>query len=110
MECSGNGPLIVLGDADLRAAAKAAVYGAALCSGQVCCATERVLVERDAHDVFVDAVLAETDAVRLGDPFDARTTLGPLNNEAVAAKMDRHVADGHRRGGGCIRGGLERRG
>jgi NAD-dependent aldehyde dehydrogenases len=36
--------------------------------------------------------------VRLGDPFDVRTTLGPLNNEAVAAKMDRHVADGHRRG------------
>jgi NAD-dependent aldehyde dehydrogenases len=46
MECSGNGPLIVLSDADLQAAADAAVYGAALCSGQVCCATERVLVER----------------------------------------------------------------
>src|SRR5207237_10913452 len=68
MECSGNGPLIVLGDADLEAAAKAAVYGAALCSGQVCCATERVLVERGVHDAFVGAVLAEADAVRLGDP------------------------------------------
>ena len=110
MECSGNGPLIVLGDADLQAAAKAAVYGAALCSGQVCCATERVLVERDVHDVFVDAVLAETDVVRLGDPFDARTTLGPLNNEAVAAKMDRHVADGHRRGADLLRGGQRRAG
>lgn len=73
MECSGNGPLIVLGDADLQAAAKAAVYGAALCSGQVCCATERVLVERDVHNAFVDAVLTETDVVCLGDPFDART-------------------------------------
>jgi len=110
MECSGNGPLIVLGDADLRAAARAAVYGAALCSGQVCCATERVLVERDVHDAFVDAVLAETDVVRLGDPFDARTTLGPLNNEAVAAKMDRHVADGDRRGADLLRGGQRRAG
>src|SRR2546430_1872065 len=110
MECSGNGPLIVLPDADLQAAAKAAVYGAALCSGQVCCATERVLVERDAHDAFVDAVLAETDVLRLGDPFDARTTLGPLNNEAVAAKMDRHVADGHHRGADLLRGGQRRAG
>jgi acyl-CoA reductase-like NAD-dependent aldehyde dehydrogenase len=41
MECSGNGPLVVLADADLDAAANAAVYGASLCSGQVCCATER---------------------------------------------------------------------
>jgi succinate-semialdehyde dehydrogenase/glutarate-semialdehyde dehydrogenase len=110
MECSGNGPLIVLGDADIQAAAKAAVYGAALCSGQVCCATERVLVERGVHDAFVDAVLAETDIVCLGDPFDTRTTLGPLNNEAVAAKMDRHVADGQRRGADLLRGGQRRPG
>ena len=110
MECSGNGPLIVLPDADLQAAAEAAVYGAALCSGQVCCATERVLVEHGAHDAFVDAVLTATDAVRLGDPFDARTTLGPLNNEAVAAKMDRHVADGHHRGADLLRGGQRRAG
>src|SRR5689334_6422979 len=110
MECSGNGPLIVLGDADLAAAAKAAVYGAALCSGQVCCATERVLVERRVHDAFVDAVLAETDAVCLGDPFETGTTLGPLNNEAVAAKMDRHVADGQHRGAELLRGGQRRAG
>jgi succinate-semialdehyde dehydrogenase/glutarate-semialdehyde dehydrogenase len=110
MECSGNGPLIVLGDADLEAAAKAAVYGAVLCSGQVCCATERVLVERGVHDAFVDAVLAEADTVRLGDPFDASTTLGPLNNEAVAAKMDRHMADGERRGADLLRGGRRRAG
>jgi acyl-CoA reductase-like NAD-dependent aldehyde dehydrogenase len=48
--------------------------------------------------------------VCLGDPFDARTTLGPLNNEAVAAKMDRHVADGQRRGADLLRGGLRRPG
>jgi acyl-CoA reductase-like NAD-dependent aldehyde dehydrogenase len=110
MECSGNGPLIVLPDADFQAAAEAAVYGAALCSGQVCCATERVLVTRDAHDGFVDAVLTASDVVRLGDPFDTQTTLGPLNNEAVAAKMDRHVQDGQRRGADLLRGGQRRAG
>jgi len=105
MECSGNGPLVVLSDADVEAAAKAAVYGAYLCSGQVCCATERVLVDRVVHDSFLEAVLAEADKVRLGDPFDEQTTLGPLNNEAVAAKMDRHVADGESRGAKVLRGG-----
>jgi succinate-semialdehyde dehydrogenase/glutarate-semialdehyde dehydrogenase len=105
MECSGNGPLVVLSDADVAAAAKAAVYGAYLCSGQVCCATERVLVDRAVHDAFLEAVVAEADAVRLGDPFDEETTLGPLNNEAVAAKMDRHVADGEARGAKLLRGG-----
>jgi acyl-CoA reductase-like NAD-dependent aldehyde dehydrogenase len=105
MECSGNGPLIVLRDADVEAAAKAAVYGAYLCSGQVCCATERVLVDRAVHGAFLEAVLSEADLVRLGDPFDEQTTLGPLNNEAVAAKMDRHVSDGEARGARMLRGG-----
>src|SRR6185503_13171914 len=70
----------------------------------------REVVEHGAHDAFVDAVLTATDAVRLGDPFDARTTPGPLNNEAVAAKMDRHVTDGHRRGADLLRGGQRRTG
>ncbi|HEY2509156.1 MAG TPA: aldehyde dehydrogenase family protein [Streptosporangiaceae bacterium] len=105
MECSGNGPLIVTRDADVEAAAQAAVYGAYLCSGQVCCATERVLVDRAVHDSFTEAVLAQAEQVRLGDPFDEQTTLGPLNNEAVAAKMDRHMADGEARGAKVLRGG-----
>ena len=105
MECSGNGPLVVLPDADLERAAEAAVYGAYVCSGQVCCATERVIVDAAVHSDFVDAVLAAADGVRLGDPFDPATNLGPLNNEGVAAKMDRHVGDGDRRGAKLLRGG-----
>ncbi|MHB1929009.1 MAG: aldehyde dehydrogenase family protein [Acidimicrobiales bacterium] len=105
MECSGNGPLVVLADADLEQAAVAAVYGAYLCSGQVCCATERVIVDTAVRRDFVDAVLAASEAVHLGDPFDPATNLGPLNNEGVAAKMDRHVADGDRRGAKLLRGG-----
>jgi acyl-CoA reductase-like NAD-dependent aldehyde dehydrogenase len=110
MECSGNGPLVVLADADLDAAAKAAVYGAYLCSGQVCCATERVVVHRDVHDGFVEAVLRAADKVVLGDPFDEATNLGPLNNEGVAAKMDRHMADARERGARILTGGERRAG
>jgi acyl-CoA reductase-like NAD-dependent aldehyde dehydrogenase len=110
MECSGNGPLVVLADADLDAAASAAVYGASLCSGQVCCATERVVVHRDVHDDFVEAVLRAAQSVVLGDPFDGSTNLGPLNNEGVAAKMDRHMADARERGAEILIGGNRRAG
>ncbi len=106
MEMSGNGPLVVCADADLEAAAVAATYGAYWNAGQVCCASERVIVDAAVHDEFiVECVRAANSAVRLGDPFDEATTLGPLNNEATASKMDRHVADALERGGRVVLGG-----
>ena len=105
MEMSGNGPTIVTADADVTAAAEAAVYGAYYTAGQVCCATERVIVVEDVHDAFVEAAVAASHVVKLGDPFDASTTMGPLNNEATAAKMDRHLADASDRGAEILVGG-----
>ncbi|MGC9155132.1 MAG: aldehyde dehydrogenase family protein [Ferrimicrobium sp.] len=110
MECSGNGPLIVCSDADLAKAAKAAVYGAYFCAGQVCCATERVLVDASVHDEFVSLCLSEAEKVRLGDPFDNDTMLGPLNNQEVAKKMDRHLADARTHGASILTGGGRRPG
>ncbi|MGH7691518.1 MAG: aldehyde dehydrogenase family protein [Candidatus Dormibacteria bacterium] len=110
MECSGNGPLVVCADADVERAARAATYGAYFCSGQVCCATERVIVDRRVHDQFLAACLEEARRVRLGDPFDPAVNLGPLNNEAVAAKMDRHIADAGQRGAEVLVGGARRQG
>ncbi len=98
IEASGNGPVIVLADADLELAAQAAAYGAYWNAGQVCCATERVIVEAAVHDEFLTALDGAATAAVLGDPFAADTTLGPLNNEPTAAKMDRHVADAQERG------------
>ncbi|PDQ35596.1 MAG: aldehyde dehydrogenase [Candidatus Lumbricidophila eiseniae] len=106
MECSGNGPVVVLEDANIERAARAAVDGAFFCAGQVCCATERVIVHRSIHDAFVTAALRYADdTVRIGDPFDATVNLGPLNNEGVAAKMDRHLAEARQRGFDILRGG-----
>jgi succinate-semialdehyde dehydrogenase/glutarate-semialdehyde dehydrogenase len=105
MEMSGNGPTIVTADANLEAAASLAVYGAYYNAGQVCCATERVIVVDEVHDEFVAlATAASSDAV-LGDPFDETTTMGPLNNEPTAAKMDRHLADARERGANVLVGG-----
>ncbi len=105
MEMSGNGPTIVTADANLRAAAEAAVYGAYFNAGQVCCATERVIVLDAVHDEFVERSLQAAKEVRLGDPFDEATNMGPLNNEDTAAKMDRHIADAVDRGAQILVGG-----
>jgi acyl-CoA reductase-like NAD-dependent aldehyde dehydrogenase len=105
MEMSGNGPLVVCADADLEAAAVAATYGASWNAGQVCCASERVIVDASVHDDFLAECVKAASAVRLGDPFDENTTLGPLNNEPTASKMDRHVADAVQQGGRVVLGG-----
>jgi succinate-semialdehyde dehydrogenase/glutarate-semialdehyde dehydrogenase len=94
LELGGNGPMVVLRDADLALAAEAALEAAYLCAGQSCTAGERFLVHAAVRAEFVERVVAATkDSVRLGDPFDPATTMGPLNNEPTAAKFDRHVAD-----------------
>jgi acyl-CoA reductase-like NAD-dependent aldehyde dehydrogenase len=111
LEMGGNGPLVVLDGADLDAAARAAVSACFLCAGQSCTAGERLLVEDPVREEFVsllaDAVIAD---VRLGDPFARETTMGPLNNEGVAAKMDAHVDDARARGARVVAGGARAEG
>ena len=105
MELSGNGPVIVLDDANLDVAAAMASYGAQYVSGQCCVATERVLVADGVHDAFMERLLDETGQVVLGDPLDEKTTMGPLNNFEVAAKMDRHLDEARGRGMPVLAGG-----
>jgi len=106
LEMGGNGPLVVLDGADVDAAAEAAITACFLCAGQSCTAGERLLVDERVRDEFVEKLAGKTAAgVRLGDPFAAETTMGPLNNEPVAAKMDAHVADAVQRGATVVTGG-----
>jgi succinate-semialdehyde dehydrogenase/glutarate-semialdehyde dehydrogenase len=106
LEMGGNGPLVVMDDADVEAAAEAAITACFLCAGQSCTAGELILVHEAVRGDFVRS-LAERAArdVRLGDPFAEETTMGPLNNEPVAAKMDEHVQDAERRGATVVSGG-----
>jgi acyl-CoA reductase-like NAD-dependent aldehyde dehydrogenase len=105
IEASGNGPVIVCEDADLARAARGAVFGGFFCAGQVCCATERVLVHERVHDAFLEQVVATAAEWRLGDPFDPATTVGPMNNEPTARKMDRHLEDAVAKGASVVLGG-----
>ena len=105
IEASGNGPVVVCADADLTKAAEAAVYGAYWNAGQVCCATERVLVDASVAAEFAQEVIRASTAAVLGDPFDSATTLGPLANEPTAAKMTTHISGAVRDGAEVLVGG-----
>jgi acyl-CoA reductase-like NAD-dependent aldehyde dehydrogenase len=97
---------VVMDDADLPAAAEAARVGAFLCAGQSCSAAERLLVHERVRDEFVELLAAEVAReVQLGDPLDDATTMGPVNNEPQAAKMDAHVGDAVERGATVVTGG-----
>jgi acyl-CoA reductase-like NAD-dependent aldehyde dehydrogenase len=105
IEASGNGPVVVCADADLALAAKGAVFGGFFCAGQVCCATERVLVDKRVHDDFLAEVVKASEEWKLGDPFADDTLVGPMNNEPTAAKMDAHVEDAVAKGAEIVLGG-----
>jgi succinate-semialdehyde dehydrogenase/glutarate-semialdehyde dehydrogenase len=106
LEMGGNGPVVVLADGDVDAAVAATLTACFLCAGQSCTAGERILVARAVYDEFVEKLArAVAEQIVLGDPFDDATTMGPLNNEPVAAKMDEHVTDALQRGADVLSGG-----
>jgi succinate-semialdehyde dehydrogenase/glutarate-semialdehyde dehydrogenase len=106
LEMGGNGPLVICEDADLDAAVTATLEACFLNAGQSCTAGERILVHRDVHDEYLSRLTAATSSqVRLGDPFDQATTMGPLNNPGVADKTERHVNDAVSAGATVAAGG-----
>ena len=111
LEMGGNGPVVVLEDADLEKAVEATLVASFLCAGQSCTAGERFLVHEAVHGEYLDRLAASVATnVRLGDPFADETTMGPLNNEPVAAKMDRHIGDAVERGAAVVAGGARAEG
>lgn len=105
LELGGNGPTLILDDADLARAIPATAQACYLNAGQICQSSERILVGARVHDRVVAGLVQEAARVRLGHPLAAGTTMGPLNNEGVAKKMDAHIADGRDRGAVVVAGG-----
>jgi acyl-CoA reductase-like NAD-dependent aldehyde dehydrogenase len=106
LEMGGNGPLVVLEDADLDAAVEATLTACFLNAGQSCTAGERILVQEAVHEDYVDRLTtAIAERIHLGDPFDDATTMGPLNNAPVADKTERHVGDAAELGATIVAGG-----
>lgn len=105
MEMGGNGPVIILPDADLEAAAAATASGCFVNAGQVCSSSERIIVHKAVHDEFAERMVAAARAVTLGDPRQPGITMGPLNNPGVAEKVASHVGDALARGARALTGG-----
>ncbi len=106
LEMGGNGPLVVMDDADLDAAVAATLTACFLNAGQSCTAGERILVHEDVREEYLHLLTAAIDKqIRIGDPFDDATTLGPVNNEPTAAKTERHVRDAVDHGAVVLAGG-----
>jgi acyl-CoA reductase-like NAD-dependent aldehyde dehydrogenase len=105
LELGGNGPTVILDDADVEQATRAAALGCWFNAGQVCSATERILAGARVHDAVVEALAESAANVKLGDPLAPGTTMGPLNNEATAEKNDRHLADALEKGARVRAGG-----
>jgi acyl-CoA reductase-like NAD-dependent aldehyde dehydrogenase len=99
LELGGNDATIVCEDADVAATAEALVKGRFTSgNGQICCAVKRVLVHRSLYPALLAAVTARTAGLRLGDPLDPSTDIGPLINrrgaERVEAQVRAAIADG----------------
>jgi acyl-CoA reductase-like NAD-dependent aldehyde dehydrogenase len=98
LELGGKAPMVVLDDADLDEAARAATFGAFMHSGQICMSTERVVVDNAIGDEFVRRFAARAGTLGVGDPRQSDAPLGPLSMdgapEKIAALIDDAVAKG----------------
>ena len=87
LELGGKSPQIVFPDADLDAAANGLVAGVFAATGQTCMAGSRLIVHADVHDALVEKVVARADTIKLGDPTDPETEMGPVANRPQYEKV-----------------------
>ncbi|MGF7172147.1 acyl-CoA reductase-like NAD-dependent aldehyde dehydrogenase [Sphingobium xanthum] len=105
LELGGKSAAIVLDDYDLEAAAKMLTSTIIMSAGQVCATLSRVIVSKHRHDALVEAIRAEMEKVRVGDPFDPATQLGPLALERQRDRVLGYVEAGNAGGARLVFGG-----
>nr|WP_244444254.1 aldehyde dehydrogenase family protein [Lutibaculum baratangense] len=105
LELGGKSANVIFPDADVEAAAKAAAAGIFFNSGQVCSAGSRVLVHEDVHDEVVERLVDRAARLRLGDPLDPATQMGPLVSETQMERVLGYVEIGRREGATVAVGG-----
>ncbi|SCG86427.1 lactaldehyde dehydrogenase [Methanobacterium congolense] len=105
LELGGNDPIIVLEDADLEKAAVSTARGAYLNAGQVCIGVKRIIVQKGVAEEFIDLLIKETRKLKMGDPMDPETDIGPLINEEAAINVARTVGNALENGAQILLGG-----
>jgi benzaldehyde dehydrogenase (NAD) len=105
LELGGKAPLIVLEDADLDEAVKAAAFGAFMNSGQICMSTERIIVVDSVADAFVAKFQAKVGAMPVGDPREGKTPLGAVVDQKTVDHVKGLIADALAAGATQVNGG-----
>jgi betaine-aldehyde dehydrogenase len=105
LELGGKSPGVILEDYDVATAARTIAATAPLMTGQVCSALTRLIVPRHRHDQFVEALAAEMNAIRVGDPFDPETQMGPLAMRRQRDRNEDYIAKGKAEGAVLAAGG-----
>lgn len=105
LELGGNDPLIVLDDANLDVAVSAAVNGSYLNAGQVCIAVKRIILHEKIADQFAEQLVSLTKKLKMGDPMDSETDIGPLISEKSAIMVEKVVDDAIKNGAQLLCGG-----
>lgn len=105
MELGGHAPIIVLNDADLNKAVQGAIASKFRNGGQTCICGNRIYVEEDIHDEFVERFKEAASQLKIGNGLDEDVQIGPIINRSGFEKIDRHVKDALELGALCVLGG-----
>ncbi|HTP12689.1 MAG TPA: aldehyde dehydrogenase family protein, partial [Bacteroidota bacterium] len=105
LECGGKSANIVLDDADVDLAIDGAMYAIFYHQGQCCEAGTRLLLPRSRHDEFVDRLVAKTKTIKLGDPADPATDMGPVISKKQQDRIVGYIEKGKKEGATLLTGG-----
>jgi betaine-aldehyde dehydrogenase len=105
LELGGKSPNIFFADAGWEAAVEGAVFGVFVNQGEVCSAGSRILVEKGIHSKFLDAIVAKARTIKLGDPLDRDTRMGPLVTAAHRDRVMGYIEQGRHEGARLVLGG-----
>jgi acyl-CoA reductase-like NAD-dependent aldehyde dehydrogenase len=92
VELGGKTPVLVFDDQDVEVSAKGVAFGGFIAAGQTCICGSRVLVQASIHDAFVEALVAQAKQIRIGDPADEETQLGPVISARARERILGYVA------------------
>ena len=104
MELGGKTPVIVCDDAEVDAAVAGVLFAAFVASGQTCVAGSRILVQNKIYNAFVKKLAARADLIKLGDPMDPNTQMGPVISQSALERCQRFVATAISDGGRQVAG------
>src|SRR5699024_379451 len=98
LELGGNSPFVVLDDANVEQAVKAAVFGKFLHQGQICMAINRIIVDQSRYDEFVTAFVAHVKTLKVGNPDVMDTAIGPIINASQLQSLQQKIATAKEQG------------